>query len=54
MLVGAERPRQKTALASEELNTIIAASTTHIRSRFRMDGPHLELQSSPKFILLDA
>ena len=56
MLVGAERPRQKTALASEELKTIIATrttSTTHICSRFRMDGPRLELQIS-KFILLDA
>jgi hypothetical protein len=53
MLVGAEIPRQKTALASEELKTIIATSTTHICSRFRMDGPRLELQIS-KFILLDA
>src|SRR6516225_1365009 len=52
MLVGAEIPRQKTALASEE-KTIIATSTTHICSRFRMDGPRLELQIS-KFILLDA
>ena len=53
MLVGAEIPRQKTALASEELKTIIATSTTHISSRFRMDGPRLELQIS-KSILLDA
>jgi hypothetical protein len=53
MLVGAEIPRQKTALASEELSTIIDPSTTHICSRFRMDGPRLELQIS-KFILLDA
>ena len=52
MLVGAEIPRQKTALASEE-KTIIATSTTHISSRFRMDGPRLELQIS-NFILLDA
>ena len=53
MLVGAEIPRQKTALASEELKTIIATSATHIGSRFRMDGPRLELHIS-KFILLDA
>jgi hypothetical protein len=53
MLVGAEIPRQKTALASEELKTIIATSAPHISSRFRIDGPRLELQIS-KFILLDA
>jgi len=40
-------------LASEELKTVIATSTTHICSRLRMDGPRLELRIS-KFILLDA
>jgi hypothetical protein len=41
MFVGADRPRQKTALAAEELKIIAAptdTSTAHICSRIRMKG----------------